>query len=361
MSCRFPSAILIAALTITIVPGARAASTPFLGRGANISASDPESTFASFAAAGGHLVRLSFATRPLRNLTPPYAFNQQNLALLDHDLDICQKYGLHVVVDPHVLPGMDSSHFTMSPKDSFWGDPKFMAMAVQLWTQIAGRLADRGSVVAAYDLMNEPALPDMGRKGSGADWNAMAAQLIRAVRAKDPNRPVIIEAPVIFAGANRFVADRAAAFATYLAGPPARNVIYSLHMYTPQAFTFEGLNSGDLGLKFPGMINEQLWDAARIAEFFQPVANFQREYHVQIYLGEFSAVRWSGDSGNTYLRDVIEYAEAHGWSWTYQEWRGADPWDAEKSNFNRADHKRYATTPRLQMLTSYWKRGDKQF
>lgn len=334
-------------------------SPAFLGRGVVIAAEAPERNFADFAATGGNLVRIYFANRPLRNMTPPYEYNEQNFALLDHDLDICQKYNLQAIVDPHTFPGMEGSVFTTHAKDPLWHEGKYAELAIQLWTVLAKRLSQRGSVVAGYDLLNEPALPNMGQRGTPADWNGLAARIVAAIRTQDATHPVIIESPLLSLGGGRFAARFNDSFASYLGGPPDPNVVYSLHMYDPMEFTYQGVDHNPMPVDYPGMIDGEMWDASRIAKYFAPVLAFQRRYHVPIYIGELSSVRWSGDAGNRYLHDVIEYAEAHQWSWTYHEWRGADAWDAEKSNYSRDDHQRRTSTPRLELLKSYWKRGNR--
>jgi len=54
---------------------------------------------------------------------------------------------------------------------------------------IAQRLSTRGSEVAGYDLLNEPAIPPGARKNSPADWNGLARRMIAAIRAKDSTHP----------------------------------------------------------------------------------------------------------------------------------------------------------------------------
>lgn len=336
-------------------------STAFLGRGANVRAEASDADFAALAATGATLVRIYFANRPLRDMEPPYAFNQQNFALLDHDLDLCQKLGLRVIIDPHTFPGEEFSRFTTAGTDSIWFDPKFAAMAAQLWTEIAQRGSQRGSVIAGYDLLNEPALPNMGKSGSMADYNALVSRLISAIRAVDTTHPIIIESPMLFTGLKQFTSKSNQTFQSYLAAPPRHQgnepaLIYSLHMYEPSQFSYQGSGDKPMGLPYPGVVNGQTWNARKMAEYFAPVVEFQKRYNVQIYLGEFSTVRWVRGDGDHWLKDVLEFAEAHRWSWTYHEWRGADMWDPEKTS-DRDDRKRYPSTPRLDLLKSYWRLG----
>ena len=326
-----------------------AQSTPFLGRGVNVEGNIKEQVLADFAATGGNLVRLQGAFAPLRDMTPPYSINQHSFLMLERQLDWCKKYKLNCVIDPHKIPGLGAPR---RPYDPMWSDKRYGDMAVELWSEIAAQCASRGDEVAGYDLMNEPALPLDARKGSPSDWNALVARIIAAIRAKDKTRPIIIEAPVEMQLGHGIIVTRASAFRSYFPAPPDPNVIYSLHFYEPQAFTF----TPD-GWNYPGVIKGKQWNASTIAQYFAPVAAFQNRYHVQIYLGEFGCARWGGDACNRWIKDVIDYAEAHHWSWTYHSWRGADMWDAEKNNYDKNDHQRYPTTPRLKILENAWRQG----
>jgi hypothetical protein len=74
---------------------------------------------------------------------------------------------------------------------------------------------------------------------------------------------------------------------------------------------------------------------------------------VPIYVGEFSAARWTGDSGNRYLEHCLEFFEEYGWSWTYHSWREWHGWNAEMNNYDMDDQTQYDTTPRLELLKRY--------
>ncbi|HEX4006585.1 MAG TPA: cellulase family glycosylhydrolase [Acidobacteriaceae bacterium] len=339
---------------------AAASTAPFLGRGATASAILPEKDVVDFAATGGTFLRISFALHPLRDIDPPYAINEGNMALLDHDIDLCEKYHVRVIVDPHRFPGVVTSPFTTHAGDPIWSDAHDQDLAVDLWSVIARREAHRGDVIAGYDLLNEPSLPYMGRKGTLADWNAFAARMSAAIRAVDPRHTIIIESPVLVRGDREgIVVNRSESFASYMAPPSDPNTVYSLHMYEPNEVTFQGLNARFSGASdYPANIGGERWDSWQMDRFFAPVAAYQKRYGVQIFLGEFSATRWSGDAGNRYIKDVIEYCEAHHWSWAYTQWRSSDSWDPEKSNTSKDDHQRYPDTPRLELLKQYWKLGD---
>jgi endoglucanase len=325
-------------------------STKFLGRGVTANGKIiTETDLADFAATGGNLVRLQLQFMPLRDVTPPYAINEGNLALLERDLDWCAKHNLNCIVDPHLLPGLRESR---DGTDPMWTDPRFGDMAVSLWSFIAQRLSHRGSEVAGYDLMNEPLVPGGAPKSSVGDWDHLANRMIAAIRAYDTTHPIIIEAPDVVIRHGQ-IEGRLKAIESYFSPPADSNLIYSVHVYNPMGLTYDR----QAGAHYPGVIDGRQWDARMIAQDLAPVVAFQKKYQVQIYVGEIGSARWTGDNGNRWIKDQLEFYEAHHWSWTYINWRGADIWDAEKNNYDAGDKQRYASTQRLSLLHQYWKRG----
>ncbi len=92
-----------------------------------------------------------------------------------------------------------------------------------------------------------------------------------------------------------------------------------------------------------------------ISNYFHNTIKFQKKNNAIIFLGEFSCPRWlEKEGGNIWIEDVIEVCEEHNISWAYHAWREATCWDAEKSNTDMNDDKRYDTTPRLSILKKYF-------
>lgn len=339
-------------LLLAGVAGAAERWGPFRGANGNpgLSAKDIQ----DFAANGGNLLRASMSGRPLMQKTPPYAIDEASFAVLDSFLARAEQYGVKVVIDPHTAPGF-ADPFTTFPTDIFWSDTVWHDHLVRLWEYIANRYKDRGAVIAGYDLLNEPAVPNGGARGTPADWNALVRRLVAAIRAIDPVHTIIVEPPMIFTP-GRAAVSRLAGMA-YLDPPPAGNLVYSPHMYEPLEFTHQGVNGRPEPVAYPGIIGGKRWDRAAMEVAFEPVVAFQQKHGVPIYIAEFSATRWRGGDANRYIRDVIELCEKNGWSWGYHAWRAADVWDAEMDNENRSNRQRLATTPRLEILKSFWARN----
>jgi len=308
----------------------------------------------SFAAIGGNLLRVVNNSRPLMKKQAPYDLDEENLAQLDRLIGYCEKYKVRVVIDPHTTPGTEQTT-TTRPTDAFWSDFRIQENLIRLWDHIAHRYSGRGSVIAGYDLLNEPALPNGGAVGTPADWNLLVRKLVKTIRAADRSHTIIIEPPTIRTAEGRSI-NRLSGM-SYLEAPPDANVVYSPHMYEPHEFTHQGVQGRPEPVQYPGKIRGTEWNRAAMEAILQPVVDFQRKYAVPIFMGEFSAPRWRGDDANAYLRDVIDVCESRGWSWAYHAYREWEGWDAERSNTDREDRERRSTTPRLELLKSYFSRN----
>jgi len=265
---------------------------------------------------------------------------------LDAALQRCERHGLMAVVDLHSPPGggrTPAGYIGVS--DGLFTNPACQKKFVETWERIARRYKG-ARAVWGHDLGNEPQLlPDVdpGRVFEGAvvtlqtplrkegegldDWEDLAARAARAVRAIDPRPAIILEPP------QGYSPQGLAGFQPL----DLPDVVYSVHMYVPSAFTHQGVHELQDRVpwvkkyRYPGVIEGQTWDRARLEKALEPVIDFQRRYNAHIFIGEFSAIRWApDDSAYRYLKDVIDLFEEHGWDWTYHCYReGWDGWSVE--------------------------------
>lgn len=241
------------------------------------------------------------------------------LRKLDAALPLCEKYGVRVVLDLHSpfggtptvsgYVGTDTGLFTNRvAQDKFVAD----------WGRMARRYRD-SRVIWGYDLANEPVEEEVAE---GCDhWQVLATRAARAVRASDARHAIIVE-PTPWGGPEAL---------ENLEPIPVPGVVYSVHMYVPHQFTHQGVHSSAApAVAYPGTIAGKAWDKAALRRVLQPVRDWQRDYGVQIYLGEFSAIRWApDDSAYRYLRDCIELFEEFRWDWSYHAFREWSGWSVE--------------------------------
>ena len=247
------------------------------------------------------------------------AWLEESLRKLDAALPLCKQYGLRVVLDLHSpfggtpttsgYVGTDTGLFTnKAAQDKFVAD----------WERMARRYRD-SRVIWGYDLANEPVENEVAE---GCDnWQMLATRAARAVRASDARHALMVE-PTPWGGPDAL---------DNLEPIPVPGVVYSVHMYVPHQFTHQGVFSRtDPAVTYPGTIAGKVWDKAALRRVLQPVRDWQRDYGVQIYLGEFSAIRWApDDSARRYLRDCIELFEEYGWDWSYHAFREWHGWSVE--------------------------------
>jgi aryl-phospho-beta-D-glucosidase BglC (GH1 family) len=213
---------------------------------------------------------------------------------------------------------------------------------VDLWQRLA-RKYKSSKVVWGYDLVNEPSEGAVG--DDLLDWEELAEKTAKAVRAIDPKHAIIIEPAQ---GGNPYGLDGFKPL-------DVPGVVYSVHMYLPHAFTHQGVfDKGGPRHVYPGMIDGKMWDKAQLEAALKPAIDFQKNYGVQIYIGEFSAIRWAPDnSACRYLSDVIDIFEKYGWDWSYHAFREWTGWSVEHSN-DEADEQPTATPNERQMLLRGW-------
>jgi hypothetical protein len=209
---------------------------------------------------------------------------------------------------------------------ALWDGPDLEPNLIRAWTDLARRLKPYGSIIWGYDLLNEPLdraqLPSPPRQ-----WRPLAIKVMTAIRAIDPAVWIIYEPGpgALDAGFDG------------LTPLPDQRVIYSLHIYEPFPFTKQGFDAADAGdrtaaavVHYPGRIRLRLWNRARLEDVVAPAVAFQHRWHVPIYVGEFSVVRWAPEpDAARWLGDVIALCESHGWSWTYHAFREHNAWSLE--------------------------------
>lgn len=321
-------------------------------RGANINHQFTDADAKVLAGWGANVVRINFHQLNLMQKQAPFEIQMNAVEALDRILDVCERHGLKAILDPHTTPGTQSATSTV-PTDPIWRDFAFHDHLIRLWKFLAERYKDRGPVIAGYDLLNEPSPPrGAATEGTPADWNLLVRKLAAAIRAIDTKHTLVVEFP-IFANAPGGLPP-VEEMVNYLKPIDDANTVYSVHWYGPGEFTHQGVDGRPVNLRYPGFYRNTTWNAELHRRLLEPVAEFQHRYNVPIYLGEFAAARWAGEDGNRWMRDVADIAERYGWSWTYHSFRIASVWDAEKSNTDQQDETRFETTPRIELLRSYF-------
>ena len=150
---------------------------------------------------------------------------------LDGVVDMCRKYGLYLIIDLHGLPGYQNDYDhcgqskSMSLFDNTGKGARYREVTLDFWVEMAKHYAGE-SVIAMYDLMNEPLGTNITREGSLQQtfWD-FSNELYKAVRAVDPDHIICMEA----------IWDPSA-----IASPDVygwKNIVYQEHIYDITNFT----------------------------------------------------------------------------------------------------------------------------
>ncbi|MEO0916788.1 MAG: cellulase family glycosylhydrolase [Pseudomonadota bacterium] len=304
--------------------------------------------FAALADTGATWVRLVFSKWDSRsrdfligNADAYDGLVAADLEVLRAVLDRAHAADIAVVLTPLTLPGnrwiqQNDGNFD----DRLWSDPAYAPQVARFWQDLAGELGKHPALVA-YNLLNEPVperatglaenspLSDYQRwqiehQGSPRDLPALYRQIIAAIREVNAEMPIMLDA-------GYYANPRA--LATWPEPMEDDRVLYSIHMYEPYAATSPQNVKRETPLRYPGtQINyageEQVWGRQEVAAHLQIGFDWAAANNVppsRVVLSEFGCMRRWQDCG-TYLRDVIDAAEAANVHWAYYAFR-EDEWD----------------------------------
>lgn len=255
---------------------------------------------------------------------------------------LCRELGIHILIDLHTPPGGRNNEGDCN----LFKEKRFQDMFLTIWEDIA-RIYKNESIIWGSDLLNEPTegmLPD-----DVMDWRELAITAVQCIRAIDSEHAIIIEgAPWGGPGA---LVD--------LEPLPFDKLVYSFHMYEPGEFTHQNVYNDVEPVTYPGVISGKLWNKDQLRLNMKRVLDWQRDYNVHIYVGEFSAIRWApGTSAYAYLRDLIDIFEENQWDWAYHAFREWPGWSVEhignKNNTQRAS----SPTDRQQLLMNWFAKNE---
>ena len=211
---------------------------------------------------------------------------------------------------------------------------------------VCGRDGYEASVRMRGRDVSEPAVPWGG--GKAFTLLGLQDECARAVREIDPVTPIVFEP-------NNNGQETGYEFVS-----PLRmdNVIYSVHVYDPIAYTHQGLSADKAKYHPEPWPNaEKGWNREYLRRKLQPVRDFQLRTGARILVGEFSSVAYA-PGANNYLEDVLSLFREYGWDWTYHAFREASCWSMEHEAESYFELAPSATkTPRAVLLEDYMRHG----
>ncbi len=175
-----------------------------------------ERDIASIKGWGFDHVRLGFDQIVLEEA--PGRYRERTFRKIDEFVGWCERHGLNMVLNLHKAVG---NYCDIEEKVSLLDDAGLQARFVALWLEIERRYHDHPGL--AFELLNEV------RNVDAEKWNALADRTLKAIRARNPTRWVVIgstdwNSPNTLAQLKLWDDDR---------------VVYTFHMYAPYEFTHQ--------------------------------------------------------------------------------------------------------------------------
>ena len=256
--------------------------------------------------------------------------DRADLAKLRAALRDAHRAGVKVILTTFTLPGARWRQLNGDRDDSrLWTRPGFHPQAFEFWRQLAAEL--RGdSAIVAYNPLNEPhperafglsadhprfaAWRDSSR-GTAADLDAFNRGVVAAIRASDPETPIIL-------GGWSYSSPQGLVF---LEPVNDSAVLYSLHNFGPWEFTTYRINKGRYA--YPERMPEG-WTRETYEHQAAAIDRWARTHGIpsnRIIAEEFWVDR-RVPGARQYLEDVVALLNRRHWHWAFYAFR-PDDWD----------------------------------
>jgi len=304
---------------------------------------------------GVNFVRLVVQADPKHNnydsiyLADGVTLNVDAFKKLDHIVSLASQHHISVDICLFTFPGVINR--------GIWRDYRYWDQLENLWVFIANRYIKSHAVVA-YELMNEPrlvldeggvmdkAMLRLGTWNFPSYWNhtprdyfSLVERIGQAINRIDSSKTVIVPVVGSWGSPINF---------KWMRPVNIRNVVYTFHMYIPNAFG----DSGKQGRPIVGYDSNK--SRSKVIDAMEQARRFSEKYNARIFVGELGLpFHTEGMGAADWLQDVLGYVEQNGWTWAY--WTYSIPFRNPEmvEDGNGELHKR-ENTERLAVLKKYW-------
>ena len=262
---------------------------------------------------GFNCVRVPFWYRNFMNedgswLTTNHNNNNNNPGFqrLDWLIEVCEKYGIYIILDMHGAPGGQSKNHSTGKagRNELYEVKEKMDTCVELWTTIAERYKDN-EVIAVYDLLNEPQNNsgytgdyswEAGTPEAASQTNKAYDILYKAIRKTDENHIISFEG----------------IWSTEVLPNPEEcgyeNVMYQLHIYD----------------RDKNMINYRVNELRKI----------RKNWNVAVYNGEYNNGEYE-----YFAQMLYKFCDINRTKWNYKTFNAGSQWGIFNQNVSRIDIK----------------------
>jgi endoglucanase len=194
---------------------------------------------------------------------------------------------------------LDLHNFTDVAKNPEAFRPKIIAF----WRQVGEHFKDSPDTVL-FEVLNEP-----NGKLTAELWNAYLAEALKTIRASNPKRTVIV-GPASW--------NSMGSLQTLRLPEDDRNLIVTVHYYSPMEFTHQGAPWSKSTVHLSGVTWGTDAEIRKINEDIGKADRWAKENRRPIFLGEFGAYdKAPMESRVRYIGTVARNAETLGWAWGY--------------------------------------------
>lgn len=235
------------------------------------------------------------------------SYKEDGFRRIDDAFHMCEKNGIHVVLDLHKTAGFSFDSYGESEK-GFFEQEDLQERFYRLWEQFAiryGKLSD----TVAFELLNE-----ITDKSYITIWNDIANKCIKRIRTHAPETLILVGS--YWNNSVTAVAD--------LAAPFDDKVIYNFHCYDPLRFTHQGAYWTDMVNKDERFnFDESNITTEYFEKLFAPAIEAARKNNTSLYCGEYGVINCvSPEDTVKWYRCINSVFEKHGIArsaWTYKE------------------------------------------
>ena len=235
----------------------------------------------------------------------------------------------------------------------FEDDADLQGAFIEGWRRIATRFKN-SDVIVYYDILNEPDDSNLKISTKIVSWQLLFAATVNAIKTIDDTKTFVFE--------SRW--DDYSKLTPFSLGV---NIVYSFHMYNTGTLTMQGWGDNPLGVSYPGTIDGEYWDKAKLRAGMSDKINFVKTNKVEMYVGEFGCARWAPNhSAYNWFRDCLEIFEEEGWHYAFFKDYPKASTNIVANTWSLQYDETYGTTEpvaeptdRLKLLQSYWAKNTK--
>ncbi len=284
-----------------------------------------EDDFINIKKMGMNLVRLSLNTyKDFEYDSIPFSYREENFKKLDRVVGWAKKHDIYLVISMRQSPGGHNSspHSGNQGLNKLWSGKSYQKRLSALWKIIASRYKNE-SVIAGYDLLNEPNAPNK------KIFNQVYRGIIKEIRKTDDKHIVFLEGNLWAKNIGWIKPDL------------DNNAVLSVHFYEPGIY-IEGKTA------YPSVIQGKTFNQLALKKNLKSRILPGQIAGMPIWVGEFGAMT-KADNYLSYNRDVINLFEELNlhWSyWNYKNLRGIS--DSQAIYYSKKNNRFVQLTNQLQ-------------